>query len=134
MTIDIHTRYIWLQFYTYLLSVRFVPSSKAFTSKDSACFCPPGEASCAPEGLFNVSACQVSAEINNITKTTSPTQGGAPMFLSWPHFYRADPRLREAVLGLQPREDKHQFHLDILPQLGVGLRAAVRLQINILLQ
>ena len=111
-----------------------MPSSKAFTSKDSACFCPPGEASCAPEGLFNVSACQVSAEINNITKTTSPTQGGAPMFLSWPHFYRADPRLREAVLGLEPREDKHQFHLDILPQLGVGLRAAVRLQINILLQ
>ena len=58
-----HLQQLYLgPFCTYLLSVRFVPSSKAFTSEDSACFCPPGEGSCAPEGLFNVSSCQVSAD------------------------------------------------------------------------
>jgi len=94
---------------------RFVPHKTAFTSQDSSCFCPPGNTGCAPEGMFNVSACQ----------------GGAPMLLSWPHFYNGDPRLREIVDGLKPDKEKHEFQIDILPQLGVGLRAAIRLQINI---
>ena len=53
------------------------------------------------------------------------------MLLSWPHFYNGDPRLREIVDGLKPDKEKHEFQIDILPQLGVGLRAAIRLQINI---
>ena len=61
-------------------------------------------------------------------------QGDAPMLLSWPHFYGGDPSLVEQVEGLSPDIDKHQFGIDILPQLGVGLRAAIRLQINIFLE
>jgi len=96
-----------------LQTLRFIPSGEAFSAKDHPCFCP-GEAPCAPEGLFNVTECHK-----------------APMFLSWPHFYKADPNLRHQVGGLEPKEELHEFHVDILPELGVGLRAAIRLQINL---
>ena len=68
--------------------------------------------------MFNVSACQ----------------GDAPMLLSWPHFYRGDPVLLDQVEGLSPDIGKHQFGIDILPRLGVALRAAIRLQINIFIE
>ena len=97
---------------------RFVPRRTAFSSSDSSCFCPPGLDTCAPEGLFNVSACH----------------GGSPMLLSWPHFYKADPQLMDNVEGLDPDKDKHEFHIDILPSLGTGLRAQIRLQINLHLE
>jgi len=100
-----------------LETFRFTPSSTSFSSSDSSCFCSsPG--GCAPEGMFNVTACQ----------------GDAPMLLSWPHFYRGDPSLVEQVEGLSPEKEKHQFAIDILPQLGVGLRAVIRLQINIFIE
>jgi len=97
---------------------RFTPSKTAFSSSDSSCFCPPGVSGCAPEGLFNVSACH----------------GGSPMLLSWPHFYNADPKLLENIDGLKPEQEKHEFQIDILPQIGVGLRAAVRMQINLFIE
>lgn len=56
------------------------------------------------------------------------------MLLSWPHFYNGDPSLVQNIEGLNPDKDKHEFQIDILPQLGVGLRAAIRLQINIFLE
>ena len=97
---------------------RFIPSKTAFSSRDSPCYCPPDVTTCAPEGTFNVSACH----------------GGSPMLLSWPHFYNADPDLVDNVDGLSPERSKHEFQIDILPQLGVGLRAAARLQINIFIE
>ena len=53
------------------------------------------------------------------------------MLLSWPHLLGADPRLRERVGGLQPHPDRHELRVEVLPQLGVALRATIRLQINI---
>merc|ERR1719219_1331376 len=52
------------------------------------------------------------------------------MLLSWPHFYNGQQELLSQVEGLSPSKEKHEFQIDILPQLGVGLRAAIRLQIN----
>lgn len=40
---------------------------------------------------------------------------GAPLFLSHPHFYNADPVLAEAVLGLHPNPEEHSLFLDIHP-------------------
>ena len=64
----------------------------------------------------------------------SACQGGAPMLLSWPHLLGADPRLRERVGGLQPHPDRHELRVEVLPQLGVALRATIRLQINVNLE
>jgi len=100
-----------------LETFRFTPAASAFSSSDNPCFCQAPEG-CAPEGMFNVSACQ----------------GDAPMLLSWPHFYGGDPALLEQVEGLAPDKEKHEFGIDILPELGVGLRAAIRMQINIFIQ
>jgi len=97
-----------------LETLRFIPAKSAFSHQDNSCFCA-GQSTCAPQGLFNVTECQ----------------GNAPMFLSWPHFYNADPELLKQVGGLNPSKEMNEFHVDILPDLGVGLRAAIRLQINV---
>jgi len=99
---------------------RFVPPSNVFGSPEensrNQCFCDGTH--CAPSGLFNVSKCQFNS----------------PIMLSWPHFFQADPKLVEAVEGLEPRQDRHQFHIDILPSMGVGMRAAVTSQINLVME
>jgi len=98
---------------------RFVPPSNVFGTPEenskNQCYCDGDH--CAPSGLFNVSKCQF----------------GSPVMLSWPHFYQADPLLVEAVEGLNPNQEKHQFHIDIVPVMGVGMRAAVRSQINLVM-
>ncbi|ERE76015.1 scavenger receptor class B member 1 [Cricetulus griseus] len=60
-------------------------------------FCP-----CLESGIQNVSTCRF----------------GAPLFLSHPHFYNADPVLSEAVLGLNPDPREHSLFLDIHPRKG----------------
>ncbi|XP_076618652.1 epithelial membrane protein isoform X1 [Colletes latitarsis] len=98
---------------------RFVPSKDAFGSpsrvESQRCFCPAGPP-CAPEGTFNASLCQYES----------------PVLISFPHFYLADPALREAVSGISaPIEEKHQFYIDVQPMMGTALRAKARIQINL---
>jgi hypothetical protein len=38
---------------------------------------------------------------------------GAPVMMSFPHFYLAEPSLLEAVEGLKPDPEKHDGFLDI---------------------
>jgi len=99
---------------------RFVPPKDVFGTPAenpyNSCFCSDGY--CAPSGLFNISSCQF----------------GSPLMMSWPHFYQADPQLLEQVVGLSPDRSKHQFQLDILPKMGVVMRAAVKSQINLVMQ
>ena len=42
-------------------------------------------------------------------------QFGSPIMLSWPHFFQADPALLQAVDGLNPEQQKHQFAIDLVP-------------------
>jgi len=99
---------------------RFVPPANVFGTPEenpkNRCYCPNG--SCALSGLFNLSSCQFNS----------------PLMLSWPHFFQADPSLLAAVEGLTPRQDRHQFQIDILPKMGVAMRAAVRSQINLVMK
>lgn len=101
---------------------RFVPPSDVFArpedNPDNSCFCFTKDGCNTPSGLFNMSACQYNA----------------PIMLSWPHFFQADPKVLEAVEGLKPVPEKHQFYLDIQPKLGSGLRASARSQINVVMK
>uniref|UniRef100_A0A5F9CD43 Scavenger receptor class B member 1 n=1 Tax=Oryctolagus cuniculus TaxID=9986 RepID=A0A5F9CD43_RABIT len=56
---------------------------------------------------------------------------GAPLFLSHPHFYNADPVLAEAVLGLHPNEEEHALFLDIHPVTGIPMNCSVKLQLSL---
>lgn len=40
---------------------------------------------------------------------------GAPVYLSFPHFYKADPKLLDAVHGLKPDRDTHETYFKIQP-------------------
>ncbi|XP_004690688.1 PREDICTED: scavenger receptor class B member 1 isoform X2 [Condylura cristata] len=73
-------------------------------------FCP-----CLQSGIQNVSTCRFNA----------------PLFLSQPHFYNADPELAEAVKGLHPNEEEHSLFLDIHPVTGIPMNCSVKLQLNL---
>lgn len=45
----------------------------------------------------------------------SPCQYGAPVYLSNPHFYQADPQLLETVEGLSPNPAEHETYFKIQP-------------------
>lgn len=60
------------------------------------CYCN-GE--CTPSGLINITSCRF----------------GAPVFISLPHFYKADPILLNQVEGLSPNEKDHSFTITLEP-------------------
>lgn len=97
---------------------RFAPPSNVFDvpakNPDNKCYCVGGPP-CIGGGVFNVTACKF----------------GSPTVLSWPHFYQADQKYLDAVIGLNPREEDHQFSLDVIPRTGLLLRASPRMQINV---
>lgn len=120
---------------------RFGPGQQAFADPDhepaNRCYCPSSVAGngssaatatatvstranaqnqCAPHGTFNVSLCQYDS----------------PVLLSFPHFYMGDQKLREAVHGIDPPDaDRHEFYIDVQPEMGVAMRAKARVQINL---
>ncbi|KAG4079636.1 hypothetical protein HA402_010416 [Bradysia odoriphaga] len=68
-------------------------------------------------GVLNVSSCRY----------------GVPVFVSYPHFFAADPYYREQVDGMDPVEEKHQFYMSLEPSTGVVMDVAARLQLNLLI-
>ncbi|XP_076654149.1 scavenger receptor class B member debris buster [Halictus rubicundus] len=79
------------------------------------CFCSDDMSTCPSDGLQNISPCQYTA----------------PVYLSFPHFYKADPKLLDAVEGLSPNQNKHETYFKIQSKLGVPLEGKVRLQLNL---
>lgn len=68
-------------------------------------------------GVMNISACRF----------------GAPVFVSMPHFYAADPSYLN-FSGLNPSADKHAFYIALDPNTGIPVEVAARLQINIFVE
>ena len=54
---------------------------------------------CAPSGVRSISKCRF----------------GAPAFVSFPHFYKADPSYLLNISGLDPRQDLHEFYIAVEP-------------------
>lgn len=82
---------------------------------ENQCF-SAGEA--VPSGVMNVTSCRY----------------GTPVFMSFPHYYAADPYYLSQVDGLQPDASKHEFAMTLEPQTGIPLDVAARLQINMLIR
>lgn len=77
---------------------RFAGTEKLFSNKtdnpDNWCF-----DSHTPSGVFDTSSCRY----------------GTPAFISFPHFYLADPYYLNQVDGLNPQKELHEFHIDLEP-------------------
>ncbi|XP_068166979.1 lysosome membrane protein 2a [Antennarius striatus] len=80
-------------------------------------FCVPA-GQCLGTGVLKVSVCRE----------------GAPIVVSFPHFYQADPKYINAVEGLNPNKEEHETYLDLQPTTGVPIRACKRAQLNIILK
>ncbi|XP_076662886.1 scavenger receptor class B member 1 [Andrena cerasifolii] len=103
-------------------TLRYKIPSNAFTStpQQQSCFCSKESnystrRTCPPAGTFNVSACKL----------------GAPLLLSFPHFYLGDESLFQRIDGLTPRREQHESYIDLHPRLGVTVATRVKLQLNL---
>lgn len=116
-------------------TLRFVPKPNALGSHDDAdetrrnpeneCFCMKEEGfTCFKSGVYDMGPC----------KRTADRPMGAPIALSAPHFYQADPSFREAVIGMKPDKEKHQFYVDVVPEFGFPLAIRPRFQLNAILR
>lgn len=85
------------------------------SAPENECFCSDDPTTCPLSGLQNISPCQYSA----------------PVYLSFPHFYQADRKLLDAVVGLEPHRELHGTYFKIQPKLGVPLEGKVRVQLNL---
>ncbi|XP_073981559.1 sensory neuron membrane protein 1-like isoform X2 [Rhodnius prolixus] len=81
-------------------------------NEDEKCFCPT-PSTCLKKGAFDITKCV-----------------GAPIILTLPHFYEADPSYLEEVDGLHPNKENHQIFLNFEPITGTPLGARKRLQFN----
>jgi scavenger receptor class B protein 1 len=92
---------------------------------DNSCFCLKEEGfSCFKSGVFNMEPC----------KRTPELPLGAPIALSYPHFYEADQSFLDAVVGLKPVKEDHQFYVDVLPEFGFPLAIRPRFQLNAIIR
>ncbi len=83
-------------------SYRFAGTQRVFANgsdpyPETGCFCSGGV--CNPSGVGNSSTCKYNL----------------PMFVSFPHYYLADPYYANMVEGMTPKEDIHKFHIDLEP-------------------
>lgn len=84
----------------------------------ATCWCLANKCPDLKPGVFNASTCQF----------------GAPAFMSYPHFYLADPSYREAVVGMKPNASEHKFYVSLAPDTGIPLEIRGRLQVNLLVR
>ena len=57
----------------------------------------------------------------------------APLALSMPHFYQADQSFRDAIDGMKPEKEKHEFFMDVVPEFGFPLAIRPRFQLNVVI-
>jgi len=82
----------------------------------NACYQP--HSSLLPSGVYNSSLARFNA----------------PVFVSQPHFYQADPYYLDLVgSGLSPNSSLHSTYMRVEPSAGVPIDVAARFQLNVLL-
>ena len=78
-------------------------------------------------GVVNMENCK------KVKDKSSGEYSWPPIALSQPHFYNADPSFGQAVRGLKPSKEKHEFYMDVVPEFGFPLALLPRFQLNIVL-
>jgi len=122
--------------YKGLVAQRFIPAVNALGShwegedpelknEENKCYCMDDQGfPCFKSGVMNMGPCKTSESL--------PT--GAPIALSYPHFYQADQSFRDAVIGMKPEKEKHQMFADIHPKFGFPLAFRPKFQLNAILR
>jgi len=116
-------------------TLRYIPPPNAmgshedpdpvYKNEDNACYCRKEDGfACLKSGVLNMAPCKV----------TDALKTGAPIALSYPHFYQAHQSFRDAVDGLEPNKEKHQFFVDLEPTLGFPLAIRPRFQLNAIIR
>ncbi|XP_055522751.1 protein croquemort-like [Wyeomyia smithii] len=84
---------------------------------ETECQCTAAKEECPvlKPGLLDVSGCNF----------------GAPLVVSFPHFYLADPSYLDSVTGLSPLRELHEFRYALHPFSGIPLTVNGRLQYNV---
>lgn len=102
-----------LKAYKYAANERSVDNGTKYS--EYKCF---SEGDTLPSGVMNVSSCRY----------------GAPVVISFPHFYAADPYYLQFTEGLNPRKDLHEFYITMEPDTAIPIEVAARLQVNVMVK
>ncbi|OQR69288.1 protein croquemort-like, partial [Tropilaelaps mercedesae] len=102
--------------------LRFHLSERLFdyTIEENQCYCSKKKGKdleCFPNGVLDINKCQPEA----------------PLVVSLPHLLYTSPAISEAVEGLSPNADLHEFFMDVEPTMGIPLRVSARLQMNVII-
>ena len=114
-----------------LTSYRFIPPRNSMSSHtypdsnkrdtDNSCFCKEEEGfSCFKSGILNLCAQHLPY--------------GYPFAISFPHVYEVNQAFLDAVDGLQPSKERHQFYVDVHPESGLPLAFRPRYQLNTIIR
>lgn len=97
---------------------RYTLPENVFNTPDltpsNQCYCDLDLGECPLQGVFNATPCTF----------------GAPIFMSFPHFYNADSSLKEGVTGLNPNP-VYETYADLHPTLGFVMAGKNRIQVNV---
>ena len=97
-------------------------TSCKFYNPDNACYCLEDENpsfKCFKSGVMDMKPCKRDSM--------------APVALSQPHFYNADQSFRDAVEGMRPSKEKHEFFVDVHQKFGFPIAMRPRFQLNLVI-
>uniref|UniRef100_A0A1I8PUG8 Protein croquemort n=1 Tax=Stomoxys calcitrans TaxID=35570 RepID=A0A1I8PUG8_STOCA len=83
---------------------------------ENKCLCVNGK--CEASGVFSIAPCKYNSSI----------------YMSYPHFYLADPIYLQAIEGLKPEKEKHEFFMTLEPTSGVPMDVGGGFQANYLME
>lgn len=93
---------------------RFIGDESAFDNgtkySEKRCFCAKRPII----GSSEISACAEECVPSGV-RGISKCRFGAPAFVSFPHFYEADPSYLLNIKGLNPDQDLHEFYVAVEP-------------------
>jgi hypothetical protein len=77
---------------------------------EKRCYCAKNQLT----GSNKISAC-VEECVPSGVRGISKCRFGAPAFVSFPHFYEADPSYVQNIGGLNPSKNLHEFYIAVEP-------------------